>query len=118
MNKENAKKMFFEALQNKLVQTGVGIIISLLIGFFSGRVSVDMPSKKVLCNDYIEDNKTLSGQIADTRKSCMKEKKELTVKVKGDMEALCNTRVKNAIRSADFSPKFHCKICVSRGLCK
>lgn len=118
MNKENAKQMFFEAVQNKLVQVGAGILMSLILGFVSGRVSVDAPSKKVICSDYIEDNKTLSGQVSGARKSCMTEKKELTKKVKKDMELLCNERVSKAVRDSDFSPKFHCTICVARGYCQ
>lgn len=118
MSKEEMLTKFQEAVQNKLVQIAGGLVVTLVLGFISGRGSVDVPEKEIMCLEYIRDNKTLTQQLTTCRESCFKEKVELTQKVKDEMQDLCNKRVDDAYKEAEFSPKFHCPICKARGLCK
>lgn len=118
MNKEQIAEKLKEAALNKVVQIVGGILVSMILGFASGRSSVSVPEKEVMCFDYKEDVRKISGQLNDQRAECISEKRRIANKVKSEMEQICNIRVGEAIDDAEFSEDIHCPICVARGYCK
>lgn len=118
MNKEQIAEKLKEAALNKVVQIVGGILVSMILGFASGRSSVSIPEKEVICFDYREDVRKISGQLEEQRAQCISEKRRLANKVKNEMEQVCNVRVRDAIDDAEFSSDIHCPICVARGYCK
>lgn len=118
MSKDKLIEKVKEAALNKVVQIIGGILVSMVLGFASGRSSVQMPEKDVICHDYKKDIERLSGQLDDARDTCIVEKRRLANKVRNEIEQICNDRVKDAIDDADFNSGIHCPICVARGYCQ
>lgn len=118
MNKEQIVEKLKEAALNKVVQIVGGILVSMVLGFASGRSSVSVPEKDVICFDYKEDVRRLSSQLDKARGECISEKRRLANSVKNEMEQICNVRVKDAIDDAEFNSDIHCPICVARGYCQ
>ena len=118
MNKEQIVEKLKEAALNKVVQIVGGILVSMVLGFASGRSSVSVPEKDVICFDYKEDVRKISGQLKTARSECIEEKRRLAISVKNEMEQICNVRVKDAIDDAEFNSDIHCPICVARGYCQ
>tara|TARA_Y100000287_G_C13896578_1_gene198592 strand:- start:82 stop:471 length:390 start_codon:yes stop_codon:yes gene_type:complete len=118
MNKEQIIEKVKEAALNKVVQIVGGILVSMVLGFASGRSSVSVPEKDVICFDYKEDIKRLSAQLDKARADCISEKRRLANKVRNEMEQICNDRVRDAIDDAEFNSDIHCPICVARGYCQ
>ena len=118
MNKEQIIEKVKEAALNKVVQIIGGILVSIVLGFASGRSSVSVPEKDVICFDYKEDIRKLSGQLDEARAECIVEKRRLANKVRNEMEQICNDRVRDAIDDAEFNSDIHCPICVARGYCQ
>lgn len=118
MNKEQIIEKVKEAALNKVVQIVGGILVSMVLGFASGRSSVSVPEKDVICFDYKEDIRRLSGQLDKARADCIVEKRRLANKVRNEMEQICNDRVRDAIDDAEFNSDIHCPICVARGYCQ
>ena len=118
MNKEQIVEKLKEAALNKVVQIVGGILVSMVLGFASGRSSVSVPEKDVICFDYKEDARRLSEQLDKARGKCIEEKRRLATSVKNEMEQICNVRVKDAIDDAEFNSDIHCPICVARGYCQ
>lgn len=118
MNKEQIVEKLKEAALNKVVQIVGGILVSMVLGFASGRSSVSVPEKDVICFDYKEDVRKISGQLKTARSECIEEKRRLANRVKNEMEQICNVRVKDAIDDAEFNSDIHCPICVARGYCQ
>ena len=118
MNKEQIIEKVKEAALNKVVQIVGGILVSMVLGFASGRSSVSVPEKDVICFDYKEDIKRLSAQLDKARADCISEKRRLANKVRNEMEQICNDRVRDAVDDAEFNSDIHCPICVARGYCQ
>ena len=118
MNKEQIIEKVKEAALNKVVQIVGGILVSMVLGFASGRSSVSVPEKDVICFDYKEDIRRLSTQLDKARADCISEKRRLANKVRNEMEQICNDRVRDAVDDAEFNSDIHCPICVARGYCQ
>jgi len=118
MNKEQIVDKVKEAALNKVVQIIGGILVSMILGFASGRSSVSAPEKDVICHDFKEDISRLSSQLDNVRGECIVEKRSLANKVKNEFEQICNDRVRDAIDDAEFNSNIHCPICVARGYCQ
>jgi hypothetical protein len=118
MSKDQIIEKVKEAALNKVVQIIGGILVSMILGFATGRSSVSMPEKDIICYDYREDIQRISQQLDDSRSECIDEKRRLAKKIRSEIEQICNDRVKDAIDDAEFNSDIHCPICVARGYCQ
>lgn len=105
-------------LQSKTGQLVLGLIVSLGLGFFTGRVSVNVPEKTVFCKEYIDDRNEVSKQLGECRGSKIDDKKKIIDSLTKELGDACDERVKKATEDANFSPRVHCAICMSKGHCK
>ena len=107
MNKEQIIEKVKEAALNKVVQIIGGILVSIVLGFASGRSSVSVPEKDVSCFDYKEDIRTLSGQLDEARAECIVEKRRLANKVRNEMERWMNAIANHADAGGVQNPELY-----------
>jgi hypothetical protein len=111
-------KAFFQSKTGQLIS---GLVVSLGIGFFGGRASVEipqMPPKEKYCLEYIEDRDQVKEQLVKCQQGKIDSDKSLIKELTEKLNAACDKRVQDATSDAKFSPRIHCQICKSRGHCK
>lgn len=104
--------------QNQTIQVIFGGLLIAVASFLSGRATVDVPPKAIVCQDIIKDNEKLSAQLSEERITCEESKTAALEGLQHVLDIQCAERVEKALEGCEFSEDLHCPICVARGVCK
>ena len=121
MNTEIALSFAQAFFQSKAGQLVSVLVVSLGIGFFGGRASVEipqMPPKEKYCQEYTDDRDEVKRQLIECQNKKLDDNKKLIKELTERLGAACDKRVEEATSNAKFSPRIHCQICKSRGHCR
>ena len=118
MLESNNIKEFLTLIKDKTVQAALAAIAIAIFSFVGGRISVPNCDKDNICKDIAKDRDSLSAQLVESRKKCLKNKEDALTSLRLELNALCAEKISEAALGSDFDPNVHCAICVARGECE